>query len=92
MRSHSNRMRKKRYRILIIDDDESDRKLYKKFIESADSSAEYDFREAVTGEEGLNLYAQAKPDCVLLDNLLPDITGVALLKELARVTPVLTRT
>lgn len=75
--------------ILIIDDDEADRALYKNFLRSVeDDDHHYIFHEARTGKEGLELYQKAKPDCVLLDYRLPDITGIDVLESLSEVTPI----
>lgn len=81
---------KSRATVLIIDDDESDRALYKMFLrqEIADKHG-YAFYEAPNGQEGVELYRKLRPDCVLLDYNLPDMTGLAVLKRLSEITPVL---
>ena len=89
MRSQSKRMEKDHYTILIIDDAEADRILYKTFLEKADDKGIYDFCETTTGKDGIETYDQTRPDCVLLDYGLPDMTGLEVLKELSRITPIL---
>jgi two-component system nitrate/nitrite response regulator NarL len=42
----------------------------------------YDTREASTGEEALGLVRSEHPGCVLLDVLLPGVTGYAVCREL----------
>ncbi len=81
--------RKLRYILLVIDDDEADRALYKKFLEHAEFGQFYVFHEAANGKDGLSLYDSLKPDCVLLDYMLPDMTGLDVLKKLGDMTPVL---
>ncbi len=75
--------------LLIIDDDAADRALYKTFLNRALSTQSYIFHEAKTGQEGLALYRDINPDCVLLDYNLPDMTGIDVLKELAEISPIL---
>ena len=69
--------------ILIVDDAAFMRLKTKQFL--ADSG--YDVVEASTGAEALEAYKRAKPDCVLLDIVMPDMDGVTALKELRQVDP-----
>lgn len=86
---HNVRMTKNNYTILVIDDDDADRTLYKRLLKAAKVYDDYEIYEAATGQEGLECYKEKKPDCVLLDYMLPDTTGLELLSKLAEVTPVL---
>jgi putative two-component system response regulator len=61
----------KRSRILIVDDDEHNLRLLKMQIEPLG----YDVFAARTGEEALDKAADAKPDVILLDAMLPGIDG-----------------
>lgn len=72
-------------RLLLVDDDEVDRLACKRALAR---HPDYDFvvLEAETGEEGLALAREEKPDCILLDHYLPDFTGVELLGILAEET------
>src|SRR5438105_2399030 len=67
--------------ILLVEDTAEDRALYRHFLRSEVASA-YVFLEAATGEEGLRLCATARPDCLLLDFHLPDMTGIEFLSAL----------
>lgn len=62
-------------RILVIDDDTVDRKAVRRALAN---DAQYAFTviEADTGAEGLRLAHAEKPDCILLDYHLPDLSGL----------------
>ena len=70
-------------RILLVEDDLVDRIACKRAL-AADSERHYVFIEADTGEQGLLLAAEHRPDCILLDYHLPDQTGLEFLEALAR--------
>lgn len=73
--------------ILIVDDSEEDRELYKTFLESHKPS--YRFYEAANAKDAVAIYPTIRPDCVLLDYLLPDINGIEVLEELAKFSSIL---
>jgi PAS domain S-box-containing protein len=73
----------RQHRVLIIDDSAEDRSTYRRLI-SRNTEHEFLFLEADTGEDGLRLYNNEQPDCVLLDYNLPDVSG---LEFLARLNP-----
>ncbi|GAA4338227.1 response regulator [Variovorax defluvii] len=64
--------------ILIVEDHEKNMKLVRDILRH-DGHATL---EAVTGAEGLRLAIEAQPDLVLLDIQLPDIDGIAVLREI----------
>jgi two-component system nitrate/nitrite response regulator NarL len=64
--------------ILIVDDDAN----YRAFVLSILERMGYQTREASSGEEALNSVGIARPSCVLLDVLLPGVTGYAVCREL----------
>jgi signal transduction histidine kinase len=70
-------------RVLIVDDNMIDTALYQRFLRR---SNEYQFEIISTdsGEEGLELCATEKPDCILLDYRLPDLDGLQFLTELGK--------
>jgi two-component system, sensor histidine kinase len=77
-------------RVLIIDDNPIDREAYRRLLLRAPDGS-YKVIEAGSGSEGLELCRSARPDCVLLDYLLPDLSGLEFLAELGGdrgVTPV----
>jgi two-component system KDP operon response regulator KdpE len=64
--------------ILVIDDEVQIRRLLRLTLESAG----YRVREAETGALGLNEAAVARPDAVILDLSLPDLSGLEVLRRL----------
>jgi diguanylate cyclase (GGDEF)-like protein/PAS domain S-box-containing protein len=75
-------MSKQRLRLLIVEDDSVDRLACRRAL-AQHPLFEFEFLEAETGREGLQLAATHHPDCVLLDHHLPDFTGLEFLAELA---------
>jgi CheY-like chemotaxis protein len=61
--------------LLLIDDDEVDRELVRRFLPE-----HYRVCEAALGFEALTLTTTFRPDCILLDWQLPDIDGLHLLQ------------
>ncbi len=74
-------MSKPKVYVLIVEDDLVDRMACSRAL---GKNVEYDFvlYEAETGRLGLQLAHEKKPDCVLLDLHLPDMTGLEFLAEL----------
>ena len=64
--------------ILIIEDEPGFRKIYKDFLESEG----YAVREADDGQKGLEMIKSLKPDLVLLDIVLPQVSGFDILKNI----------
>jgi two-component system, LuxR family, response regulator FixJ len=64
--------------ILIVDDDAN----YRALVASILSRVGYGTREASSGEEALSSVRRERPSCVLLDVLLPGVTGYAVCREL----------
>ena len=64
-------------RILLIEDDAFVRDLYKTVLEKAG----YFIVTASDGEEAIKVSADGKYDLVLLDIMLPKLTGIEVLKE-----------
>jgi two-component system, OmpR family, KDP operon response regulator KdpE len=64
--------------ILVIDDETQIRRFLKIGLESR----QFGVIEAMTGEEGLTLAVMKKPDIILLDLNLPDMSGLLVLKKL----------
>jgi CheY-like chemotaxis protein len=65
-------------RLLLIDDDEVSRYSLMAMVGSQHVS----FVEAGNGREGLQLAREIKPDGIILDLLMPEMTGFAVLQEL----------
>jgi two-component system, NarL family, nitrate/nitrite response regulator NarL len=64
--------------ILIVDDDAN----HRAFVSTMLERVGYRTREAGSGEEALNSVRSERPSCVLLDVLLPGVTGYAVCREL----------
>jgi two-component system, OmpR family, phosphate regulon response regulator PhoB len=67
-----------RQTILVVEDDEDLRRLFRTVL----ALAGYDVVEAGDGFEALNRIDQAPPDLVILDLVLPGISGMAVHQEL----------
>jgi two-component system KDP operon response regulator KdpE len=67
-------------RVLVIEDDPGMRR----FLRNTLQVQNYDVRETASGEEGLQLIRQTKPELVILDLGLPDRNGMALISEIRR--------
>jgi DNA-binding response OmpR family regulator len=58
--------------LLIIDDSKKDRELMRLFLKPLEYPEIF---EAETGEQGVMVSTQHKPDIIILDTILPDIDG-----------------
>jgi len=59
-------------KILVIEDNEANRYLTKVILEKSG----YEFIDAKTGGEGVEMAIKEKPDLILMDIQLPDINGL----------------
>ena len=75
-------MSEPRVRLLIVEDDLVDRMAGRRAL-AADPEHAFEVLEADTGKDGLALVAAERPDCILLDYHLPDVTGLEFLTRLA---------
>ena len=69
--------------ILIVDDNVPHRTVVKRVL----GDAEHDFAEAGSAEEAISLYKRETYDLILLDVMLPEQDGVALLKGMREYKP-----
>jgi len=69
--------------LLIIDDNEDDRTVYKRYLKK-NNQVNFNFLDAINGEEAIQLFENNEIDCILLDHLLPDIDGVDLIEKLEK--------
>ena len=74
-------MNVRQYNILIVEDSPEDREVYYRYL-SKEVAYSYQIVEAECGEDGLKKLASVQPDLVLLDYLLPDLTGLEFIEEL----------
>jgi two-component system, cell cycle response regulator len=75
-------MGKELLRILIIDDSPEDREICRRYL-LKDNNPSYVVDEAENAQEGLQRLQSETFDCLLLDNRLPDMEGLDVLKELS---------
>src|SRR6202000_959738 len=68
------------YRLLIVDDDETDRRLYG-WLLARQAPGAVEIEQAREGAEGLAPLRERKFDFLLLDFSLPDLTGLEFLAE-----------
>ncbi len=81
-------METRQYTILVVDDEENIRWLYKEELEDEG----YRIAAAASGEEALDLVSELKPDLVIMDIKMPGISGVDALikiKEIDKNIPVI---
>lgn len=73
-------------RVLIVDDDPAALRMIEYIFDRAD----YEVYLAATGPEALSKAGEAKPDLVILDVMMPDVTGLEVCQRL-RAQPALAR-
>jgi two-component system cell cycle response regulator DivK len=66
------------YRILVVEDNELNLKLVRDVL----SYAGYQVLEARSGEQGVKVAAECRPDLILMDLQLPGIDGTETLRQL----------
>lgn len=71
-------MTEKKYNILLIEDEEMLANMY----ETKFKNEGFDIRKALDGETGLKMAAEAKPDIILLDIIMPKLDGFSVLKKI----------
>ena len=64
--------------VLVVDDDPRNRRLLEEYLVSAG----YDVRLAPDGESALRMAAERPPDLVLLDVMMPDLSGLEVCRRL----------
>jgi light-regulated signal transduction histidine kinase (bacteriophytochrome) len=72
---------KNRYTVLVIDDSLEDSETYRRYL-NRDLNNSYDIHVAHYAAEGLRFCSTQWPDLILLDFLLPDLTGLQFLDAL----------
>ena len=71
-----------RHRVLVVDDEPMVTEWLKMVVEQAERNPGYEVRAAAVGSRALELFRSWRPDVVLIDIVLPDIDGIALLRQL----------
>ncbi len=83
-------------KILIIDDDRIFSKILKDGL-IAGGNGKYEVVTAFDGEEGFTVAMEEKPDLIMLDMMMPKVTGIEFLRkyrkeEIGKDTPVIVET
>ncbi len=68
-----------RHRVLVVDDSTEDRNLLRRLIESQPG---YEVVEASSGQEAINLVQTVTPNIIILDLMMPEMDGFAVLETL----------
>ena len=68
-----------RHRVLVVDDQAEDRELLRRIIEGQDG---FEVVEASSGQEAIALVKQIRPHIIILDLLMPEVDGFAVLEAL----------
>jgi DNA-binding NtrC family response regulator len=76
-----------RRRVLVVDDEPMVTDWLKMVIEQAERMPPFEVRAAAVGTRAVELFKSWRPDVVLLDLVLPDIDGIALLRQLKVIDP-----
>ncbi len=71
-------------KILVVDDSALVRMKCTKLL----TGNGYEVIEAKNGLEAIEKYKECKPDCVLLDIIMPEMHGITALREIKRIDPV----
>ena len=69
--------------LLIIDDDALVLQIFRRVFQNTDMT----IVTAQSGAEGIDLVKRHRPDTVILDIVLPDISGLAMFEQLHRLDP-----
>jgi DNA-binding response OmpR family regulator len=70
----------KETKVLYVEDDKETREAMGKFLKRRTGK----LLTATCGAEGLSLFAEHKPDLVIADLILPDITGMEMIREIRK--------
>jgi CheY-like chemotaxis protein len=67
--------------VLVVDDDQLMHRLFQHHLERAG----YQMVSALNGREALDLATRQPPDLIVMDIMMPDVDGLAALRELKKV-------
>jgi DNA-binding NtrC family response regulator len=71
-----------RRRVLVVDDESMVTDWLKMVVEQGATAPGYEVRAAAVGSRAVEIFQSWRPDVVLIDLVLPDIDGIALLRQL----------
>ncbi len=71
-------------KVLIVDDNESTREMLKISLERSGHEV---LGQAEDGQSALKAFAELRPEVVLLDIIMPGISGIEVLEEMRKISP-----
>lgn len=78
-------------KILLIEDSPSDARLFQEALKERPQMKGYKVITAQTGEEGIKLARQERPDMVIIDTLLPGIDGFQVCQKIKKIKKLATK-
>ncbi len=70
--------------VIVIDDDEDTVRLFSEFLEENKIQV---VGKGYDGKTAIELYQEKKPDCVLIDIMMPNGSGVYAIKKIKEINP-----
>ena len=70
--------------VIVIDDDEDTVRLFSEFLEE---NKIHVLGKGYDGKTAVELYKEKKPDCVLIDIMMPNGSGVYAIKKIKEINP-----
>ena len=70
--------------VIVIDDDEDTARLFSEFLEENDVRV---FGKGYDGKTAVSLFQEKKPDCVLIDIMMPNGSGFYAIKKIKEIDP-----
>ena len=70
--------------VIVIDDDEDTVRLFSEFLEEHKIHV---LGKGYDGKTAVELYKEKKPDCVLIDIMMPNGSGVYAIKKIKEINP-----
>ncbi|MHC1605153.1 MAG: response regulator [Candidatus Methanofastidiosia archaeon] len=69
-------------KVLIVDDDDDIRIIYSKML-----SKKYHVLETDRGREALKRYIEERPEIIIMDTKMPDMSGIEVTREILKINP-----
>ena len=70
--------------VIVIDDDEDTVRLFSEFLEENKIQV---IGKGYDGKTAVELYQEKKPDCVLIDIMMPNGSGIYAIKKIKEINP-----
>ena len=72
-------------KVMIVDDSDLMRKVLKNYMSKKDETIE--IVKAADGKEAINMFKEENPDLTFMDMVMPNMTGVEVIKEIIKINP-----